>query len=463
MRPRDINVFCRLCLSSEIVSVAEDVRPDEEVVITIGPTAPPVSSPSPKPMAMVMAVADCNANRSVLIRQRSLSLDNDQPVKKSRPLLQKLRAGCSKLVRSTPIDMCGYESEQKQHGRPATVHTTGVAGVACVAGGCATAGFVPKSVAGATGFVASAPAEFKGIMSELRRSSDVVRAILWNLSFRDTYSSSNVSDMDSSTELDVDTLFDRHEQRRYADYELENGGRLPLLESRSSLQSFQSLSSTGSPTVPAMVSGDSVSSVPMAADCSASVPVVASDNAPAAVCQLQQAKPVQSSRPPPPPQPLSPSPPPPPSHQFTLPSVTPPPSTPPPSIILPETESLHPSADNDDALTVVPKLIFKIKSSLSLDRMNEMADIYTKPYLMTLPPLFMAVVRQNPTMIYLLLKFGGSPNVQVSHLDLLFYNIYMSRYKYRFIVVLWSTCSRPRRKRQVDSDTGSQSNWYVVS
>jgi hypothetical protein len=53
--------------------------------------------------------------------------------------------------------------------------------------------------------------------------------------------------------------------------------------------------------------------------------------------------------------------------------------------------------------------------------MNEMADMYTKQYLMTLPPLFLAVVRQNPTMIYLLLKFGGSPNVQVSNFDLLLF------------------------------------------
>lgn len=390
------------------------MRPDEEVVITIGPTTSAVSTPSPKPTAMVVAVAERNANRSVLMRQRSLSLDNDQPAKKIGPLLQKLRAGCSKLVRSTPADMCGYEAEQPQHGRPATVHTTGVAGIACIAGGCAAAGFVPKGVAGAAGFVAAAPAEFKGIMSELRRSSDVVRAILWNLSFRDTYSNGNASDMDSSTDLDVDTLFDRHEQRRYADYELENGGRLPLLDSRSSLQSLQSLSSTGSPTVPAAVSGGSVSSVPIAADFPATV--VVSDHAPAAVCQSQQAKPLQSSRPPPPP------PPPPPPYPLIVPSTTPPPSTPPPSIMLPDTVS-QPSDHTDDVLTAVPKIIFKIKSSLSLDRMNEMADMYTKPYLMTLPPLFLAVVRQNPTMIYLLLKFGGSPNVQVSHLDLLFYNI----------------------------------------
>uniref|UniRef100_A0A2S2NSK1 Uncharacterized protein n=1 Tax=Schizaphis graminum TaxID=13262 RepID=A0A2S2NSK1_SCHGA len=390
---------------TEIRSVVDDVRPDEDVAIAVRPTTSVASSPSPNPVtssvlspspkpaaAMVVAVSERNANRSVLMRQRSLSLDNDKPTKKNRPLLQKLRAGCSKLVRSTPSDMC----EQPQQARPATSHAAGITSIACVAGGCAAAGLAPKGPTGMTGFAAAAPVEFKGIMSELRRSSDVVRAILWNLSFRDTYSSGNVSDMDSSTELDVDMLFDRHEQRRYADYELENGCRLLLLDSLSSLQSFQSLSSTGSPTVPAVMSGGSVASVPMAADCPATVPVVIFDHAPAAVCQV---KPLQSSRPSPQSQPL------------ILPSTTPPPLTSSPPIILPDTVS-QPSADTDDVVTVVPKIIFKIKSSLSLDRMNEMADMYTKQYLMTLPPLFLAVVRQNSTMIYLLLKFGGSPNVQ---------------------------------------------------
>lgn len=374
------------------------MRPDEKVVITISPISPVVSSPPPKPMATVVAVAEHNTNRSVLMRQRSLSLDNDKPPMKSHPLLQKFRAGCSKLVRSTPSDVCGYEAEQPHHGRPAIVHTT-----TGVTGGYTAAGFGPKGVAGA-------PLEFKGIMNELRRSSDVVRAILWNLSFRDTDSNGNVSEMGSSTDLDVDTLFDRHEQRRYADYELENGGLLPLLDSLSSLQSFQSLSSIGSPTVPALVSGGSVSSVSTSTDCPATVPMVV-DQAPTTACLPEQAKPSQSSRHSPPP----------PSHPLILSSPTTPTSTPSSSIILPDTVS-QPSADTDDVITAVPKKIFKIKSSLSLDRMNEMADIYTKQYLMTLPPLFLAVVRQNPTMIYLLLKFGGSPNVQVSHLNLWFYS-----------------------------------------
>jgi hypothetical protein len=88
-----------------------------------------------------------------------------------------------------------------------------------------------------------------------------------------------------------------------------------------------------------------------------------------------------------------------------------------PSPLQPESSSLL-SADNDDCPAVVPKMIFKIKSSLSLDRINEMAHVYTKRYLMTLPPLFLAVVRQNPTVIYLLLKHSASPNIQVSHLML---------------------------------------------
>lgn len=415
--------------------MADDARQDEDVVIAVGTTTSAVSSPkpvtaaasSPKPLtagaaAMVVAVAERNANRSVLMRQRSLSLDNDKPTK-NRPLLQKLRAGCSKLVRSTPSDMCaGHEVTVPAPSKVRSAISYATSDIGVVECSCLAPGFLPPPPKGAASGLP--PVEFKGIMSELRRSSDVVRAILWNLSFRDTYSSGNVSDLDSSTELDVDTLFDRHEQRRYADYELENGGRLLLLDSLSSLQSFQSLSSTGSPTVPAgATSGGSAASVPMASDCPAAVPVVIFDHAPStaatAACPTQQAKPVQSSVRPSPPGAASQPP-------LTLPSMMTPPAPPstttPPPITLPDTVSSQPSAaDTDDVLTVVPKIIFKIKSSLSLDRMNEMADMYTKQYLMTLPPLFLAVVRQNPTMIYLLLKFGGSPNFQVSKLsDLLF-------------------------------------------
>uniref|UniRef100_A0A2S2Q074 Uncharacterized protein n=1 Tax=Sipha flava TaxID=143950 RepID=A0A2S2Q074_9HEMI len=208
------------------VPAAREPRPNRELVIVPA---------SPSPTSAVVAIAERSANRSVILRQRSLSLDNEKPLKKSRALFQRLRAGCSKLIRSTPAELyVGGGSLGHPQAVPVTV--TAVAGPEQPR----------KATCAAAGFMATAPVELKGIMSELRRSSDVVRAILWNLSFRDTYSSGNVSDIDSSNELDVDTLFDRHEQRRYADYEMENGGRLPLLDSLSSLQSFQSLSSAGS-------------------------------------------------------------------------------------------------------------------------------------------------------------------------------------------------------------------------
>lgn len=332
----------------DMSSVAEDPRQDEDLAIGL---------PPPSPISAVVAVAGRTSSRSVLLRQRSLSLDNDTTPKKSRVLFQKLRSGCSKLVRSTPTEI--YDAGDGGHLQPPM-----------------PSGSELKKTSGGTiaaGFMGVAPSELKGLMSELRRSSDVVRAILWNLSFRDMYSNNNDSDMDSSNELDVDTLFDRHEQRRYADYEQEHGGLLPLLDSLSSLHSFQSLSSVGTgpdPTVPAAATSDS------------GVPTV-----------IQH----QSSLPPPPP-PLPPPPPPP-----LLPALG-------------SSSSWHPHpqlivADNDTQ-TTAPKLIFK--STLSLDRINEMADVYTKQYLMTLPPLFIAVVRQNPTMIYLLLKAGASPNIQVS-------------------------------------------------
>lgn len=245
----------------------------------------------------VIAVAGRGKNRSVLWRERSLSLDTGKPPRRGRALLQKLRSGCSKLVRSAPAEL-------HDGGHPPDTKKT-----------------------------PSAPVN---IMNELRRSSDVVRAILWNLSFRDgaAYGSSASVNSDLGGSGSVDALFDRHEQRRYADYEQEIGGLPPVLDSLSSLYSFQSLSSGGSLSPSSSV------------------------------------------------------------HQPTVGFAT---------------------GDSDDASAdqlFVPKLMFK--SSLSLDRINEMADVYTKRYLTTLPPIFLAVVRQNPTIIYLLLKFGASPNIQVS-------------------------------------------------
>lgn len=303
-------------------------------------------------------MAGRTANKSVLLRQRSLSLDNDKPQKKTvRALFPKLWPGKDKAA---PVEFYEVDDSQQQDDPDMHKQTTAES---------------------------AAPIELKGIMNELRRSSDVFRAILWNLSFRDMYSGTNDSDLDGSIELDVNTLFNKHEQRRYADYEQEHGGMLPLLDSLSSLQSFQSLSSTGSPATAAVTSSVTAA----ASDPTASLPVVLSDTTPPTLSVDVTAPLTQQSQTPPP---------------------FPPPSTPPQP---PQELSLsQPTTDNDDThLTVVPKLIFK--SSLSLDKINEIAHVYTSRYLTTLPPLFLAVVRQNPTIIYLLLKFGAATNTQVSH------------------------------------------------
>lgn len=231
----------------------------------------------------------------VLVRQRSLSLDTDKNVQTSNNTFYKQRP--NPLVRSTP----GALFVANNNNIPSTGPCPSVA---------------PKK---------SAPIELKGIMGELRRSSDVFRAILWNLSFRDTFSSSTSEP--ESNELDVSTLFDRHEQHRFVDYEMENGGRLGLVDSLSSVHSIQSFSSVGSPGS-------------LVAD------------------QLTN------------------------GHTYG-----------------PDTSG--------------PKPMFKINSNLSLDQLHDMAEVYTRRYLLTLPPLFLAVVRQNSTIVYLLLKNGASPNYQV--------------------------------------------------
>ncbi|XP_050529538.1 uncharacterized protein LOC126899057 isoform X2 [Daktulosphaira vitifoliae] len=234
----------------------------------------------------------------VLARQRSLSLDTDKSVQTRSSTFYKQRP--NPLVRSTPGAIFAANNSS-------SVHSTGP---------CPSV--VPKK---------SAPIELKGIMGELRRSSDVFRAILWNLSFRDTFSS-NTSEPDSN-ELDVSTLFDRHEQHRFADYEMENGGHCGLVDSLSSVHSIQSFSTVGSPG----------------------------------------------------------------------------------SLIADQLTNGHTYGPDSSG----PKPLFKINSNLSLDQLHDMAEVYTRRYLLTLPPLFLAMVQQNSTMVYLLLKHGALPNIQDKH------------------------------------------------
>jgi hypothetical protein len=57
--------------------------------------------------------------------------------------------------------------------------------------------------------------------------------------------------------------------------------------------------------------------------------------------------------------------------------------------------------------------LLRINPNLSPDKVTGMADVYTRHYLFTLPALFLAVVRGNATLVYLLLKYGAAVNFQV--------------------------------------------------
>jgi hypothetical protein len=57
--------------------------------------------------------------------------------------------------------------------------------------------------------------------------------------------------------------------------------------------------------------------------------------------------------------------------------------------------------------------LLRINPNLPPDKVTEMTDVYTRHYLFTLPALFLAVVRGNATLVYLLLKYGAAVNFQV--------------------------------------------------
>lgn len=62
--------------------------------------------------------------------------------------------------------------------------------------------------------------------------------------------------------------------------------------------------------------------------------------------------------------------------------------------------------------------LLKINPNLSSDKVTGMTDVYTRQYLFTLPALFLAVVRGNATLVYLLLKYGAAVNFQVSCIEI---------------------------------------------
>jgi Ankyrin repeat. len=57
--------------------------------------------------------------------------------------------------------------------------------------------------------------------------------------------------------------------------------------------------------------------------------------------------------------------------------------------------------------------LLKVDPALASDNVTHMARVYTRQYLFTLPALFLAVVRGNPSIVYLLLKYGAAVNFQV--------------------------------------------------
>jgi hypothetical protein len=62
--------------------------------------------------------------------------------------------------------------------------------------------------------------------------------------------------------------------------------------------------------------------------------------------------------------------------------------------------------------------LLRINPNFSSDKVTGMTDVYTRQYLFTLPALFLAVVRGNATLVYLLLKYGATVNFQVRFAEL---------------------------------------------
>lgn len=181
---------------------------------------------------------------------------------------------------------------------------------------------------------AKAPPE-RSIIAELRRSSEIFKSILLNLSMRET-DQADSDDKATGTEespkvpqVDVATLLAEHERRRLASFETEG------FSSLSSSSTSSSSSSSGSPS-----------------RCSVS------------------------------------------------------------SLSSPEEED-DIECTGDELLSPSRPLL-KVNPTLPEEKLTGIAGVYTRQYLFTLPALFLAVVKGNATLVYLLLKYGASVNFQVS-------------------------------------------------
>ncbi|RZF45200.1 hypothetical protein LSTR_LSTR009971, partial [Laodelphax striatellus] len=180
------------------------------------------------------------------------------------------------------------------------------------------------------------PIPERSIIAELRRSSEIFKSILLNLSMKESEQSdgdetkSNTDISPKDPQVDVATLLAEHGRRRLASFESDG---------------FSSLSSTSS-------SSSSSSPSSSSSRCS---------------------------------------------------------------------ESSLGSPEEDDDLDGAPppggeasplKPLLKTHPNLPAEKLVGIAGVYTRRHLFTLPALFMAVVKGNATLVYLLLKYGANANFQ---------------------------------------------------
>lgn len=174
----------------------------------------------------------------------------------------------------------------------------------------------------------------RSIFAELRRSSEIFKSILLNLSMKDAENQAAAEEEEEEVgtpteepQVDVETLLAAHEQRKLATYQTESG--------------FSSTSSSSSSS-PSRSSRSSLSS---------------------------------------------------PDEDFENDEVLP--------------------VSSPSTVRMKEGPLLKINPAIEPSKVAGMVETYNKQCLFTLPALFLAVVRGNATLVYLLLKYGASVNFQV--------------------------------------------------
>lgn len=200
----------------------------------------------------------------------------------------------------------------------------------------------------------------RSIIAEIRRSSEIFKSILLNLSIRDVEPPVTEVDANNKSEepptskgdLDLESLIASHRQHRLANFQRDFSRMSTSSSSSSSSSSSTSSSSSNSASTAASSRCSSLDRLDLSSDY---------------------------------------------DEEHSI-----------------DGQTAGGGIVKRESSTIEHSSNLKINPNIAADKSADMNDIYRRQYLFTLPAIYLAVVRGNATAVYLLLRHGAKVNYQVS-------------------------------------------------